>query len=159
MKKLLLALFGMTVIFPTIRAFSSEINALRIHCKSGEDVTILLDENPVVRFNDLNLVISSEKNEISFPSDQALKLTYLNVGSDGISSVEMPDVIFSFGKQSLNIMNLDPLTSVSIYTVDGRLVSSGVTDDHGCATLSLPGQSVAVYIVHTPNVSFKLRRP
>lgn len=140
-------------------ASTDDINALRIHCKSGEDVTILLDENPVVRFQDFDLVISTDLNVVTFPSEQAEKFTYVVVDPTGISSPTLSDVLFSFGKESVKVSNLAAQTHVSIYMVDGRLISSAVTDSSGSAVLPLPEQSATVYIVKTPSLSFKLSRP
>lgn len=159
MKKLFLLFFGVLFALQVFHTTAADINALRIHCKSGEDVTILLDDSPVVRFDNLNLVITTDNNVVNIASEDARKITYVSVDPDGINSTEMPDAVFSFGKESLNIRNLAPNTSVSIYTVDGRLVSSAVTDAYGNALLSLPGQSATVYIVKTPTVSFKFCRP
>ncbi|MDE6652859.1 MAG: hypothetical protein K2K37_00520 [Muribaculaceae bacterium] len=136
-----------------------DINALRIHCRSGENVTILLDDDPLVRFENLDLVIATDKNVLNFPSAEAEKLTYVSADPGGISSTVLPDALFTFGEESLKIANLATDTSVAIYTVDGKLISSAITDGHGNATLTLPGQSASVYIVQTPSVSFKIRRP
>lgn len=141
------------------RASTGDINALRIHCRSGENVTILLDENPVVRFENLDLVIATDKNVLNFPSEEAEKLTYVSADPGGISGAVLPDALFTFGEESLKVANLAPYTSVAIYTVDGKLISSAITDGNGNATLTLPGQSASVYIVQTPSVSFKIRRP
>lgn len=92
-------------------------------------------------------------------SEEAQKITYVCVDPDGITSAEMTDAVFSFGKEMLIVRNLAPQTSVSIYTVDGRLVSSAVTDGDGNASLNFPGQSAGVYILQTPTVSFKIHRP
>lgn len=140
-------------------ASSNAPNALRIHCKSGEDVTILLEENPVIRFQDSDVVISTDHNAVSLPSDEAERLTYVNVDPTGISSAVLPEALFTLGRESLTVANLDPQTLVAIYTVDGRLISSATTDLNGSAVLSLPAQSSSVYIVRTPSLSFKLIRP
>lgn len=140
-------------------ASPGDINALRIHCRSGENVTILLDENPVVRFENLDLVIATDKNVLNFPSAEAENLTYVSVDPGGISSAVLPDAMFTFGEESLKVANLTPDTYVAIYTVDGKLISSATTDGNGNASLTLPGQSASVYIVQTPSVSFKIRRP
>lgn len=159
MKKIVFLLFGALIALSAVCASSAEINALRVFCKSSADVTIMLDEAPVVRFDNLNLVISTTNNEVSIPSDEALKISYLNVDPDGIISQTMSEPMFFFGKESLNVSNLAPQASVSIYTVDGRLISSATTDADGKASLSLPARSATVYIVRTPGFSLKLYRP
>lgn len=140
-------------------ASPGDINALRIHCRSGENVTILLDQDPLVRFEGLDLVIATDMNVVNFPSEEAEKLTNVSVDPGGISGAMLPDALFTFGEESLKVANLAPGISVAIYTVDGKLISSAITDGSGNASLTLPGQSASVYIVQTPSVSFKIRRP
>lgn len=159
MKKVLLLLFGGALAFPAFNVYSADINALRIHCKSGDAITILLDDSPVVRFDNLNLVIATDNNVVKVASEDAQKITYMNVDPAGITSTEMSDAVFSFDMESLNIRNFTPNTYVSIYTVDGIIAASALTDDYGNVTLSLPGQSATVYILQTPTVSLKLCRP
>lgn len=158
MKKNLLLLLAVFLALPEL-ASSADLNALRIHCKSGEDVIILLDSSPVVRFDDLNLIISSDHNVLNLQSEEALKFIYENIAPDGIGKADISDVVFNFGKEKLTINNLTPQISISIFTIDGLLVSSAITDNNGNATLSLPSQSSTVYILQTPNFSFKLLRP
>ncbi len=57
------------------QASYEDINALRIHRKSGEDVTILLDDNPVVRFEDGDIVVATHTNVVNYPSADVVKFT------------------------------------------------------------------------------------
>ncbi len=158
MKRKLMAL-GLILSMWSGSASVGNINALRIHYLSGEEMTILLDEDPVVRFEDLDLVISTCTNGINIASDEVVKFTYLNVDPGGIPNVDMSDILFSLGKESVTVSNLDPHVSVSIYTVDGILMSSAEAASDGRAILPLPGQSYTVYLLKTPFVTFKIRRP
>lgn len=156
MKKILLLLL---FVLPAVKVIAEDINAMKIHCKSGEDVIILLPDNPVVRFEGYDLVIKTIKNVVNFPSDEAERFTYLSVDPSKIDSTVISDVLFAFGNDTLSVFNLAPQVKVSIHTLDGILLSSAVTDTNGNAVLGLSGQSSSMYIVSTPYVSFKLLRP
>lgn len=149
----------MILTFPVAWASSGDGTAMKIHCKSGDDVIILLDEHPEVYFNFLDLTISTDNNVIYIPSHVAMKITYLKGGTDGLTSPGLHDAVFSLDKESLNVRNLSPLTEVSVYRIDGRLVSSATCDADGNATICLPVRSASVYIIKTPFISFKLLRP
>lgn len=147
------------LLFVAVSASNEEVNALRIHGKSGENVTILLDEKPVVRFDGYDLVVTTHMNVVSYPSADVVKFTYVSVAPDGIRTPGLLDTVFSFEKESVRMANLSPQTRVSVYTVDGRLISSAMTDSSGCASLRLPRQSASVYVVKTSTVTFKIFRP
>lgn len=142
-----------------VLASPEDINALRIHGKSGENVTILLDEKPVVRFDGYDLVVTTHMNVVNYPSADVVKFTYVNVDPTDVRKPDMLGTVFSFEKESVKMTNLAPQSHVSVYTVDGRLISSAMTDSNGCASLKLSEQSASVYIVKTSSVTFKILRP
>lgn len=158
MKRYLLGLSLLLTIVSGV-ASPSDINAIKILCRSGNEVTIMLEEDPVLRFDGLDLVITTHMNAVSFSSKEAQKIIYLNVDPNGISSTILTNALFSICEEYLKVVNLASYTTVSIYTIDGRLVSSSVTDINGCADITLPRQSASIYIVQTPSVSFKFQRP
>lgn len=53
-------LLEVSLAFAALRTYSADINVMRIQCKSGADVTILLDEKPVICFYNPNLVILTD---------------------------------------------------------------------------------------------------
>lgn len=156
-RKLLTVCF--LLIFVATWASSEEINALRIHSKSGKNVTILLDENPVVRFEGNDLVVTTHMNVVNYSSADVVKFTYVSVSPDDVRTPNLLGTVISFEKESVKVANLAPQTLVSVYTVDGKLISSATTDSKGCASLKLPEQSASVYIINAPSLTFKIRRP
>lgn len=97
---------------------------------------------------------------VCYPSDEVVKFTY--VGADeiaGVGSAGWAGTVFSFGDGCLTVANLSAGAAVSVYMPDGRLLSSATADAHGRATLTLPETAGGVYVVKTPTVTFKLRKP
>ncbi len=158
MKRKLLAL-GLLLSSVSSWASTGDINALRIHCRSGEDITMMLDEYPIVRFDSNDLVITTSKSEVNLMSDDVLKFTYAHVATSGTGNQNLSDVMFFFEKEYMKVTNLAPATNVTVYTVDGMLISSAVTDRNGNASLRLPESTNSVYIVKTSSLTFKIRRP
>ena len=130
------------------RASSDEVNALRIHCKSGNEVTIALEEKPAVKFAGNEVVIATHLNIVSYPA-----------APTSISDKRSAGVVFSFGKDSMTASHLVPLSEVSLFTPDGKLVTVATSDDNGDAILQLPEMRTAIYIVKTSSTSFKIRKP
>ncbi|MCD8235577.1 MAG: hypothetical protein LUD00_02750 [Prevotellaceae bacterium] len=135
------------------------INALMIHGKSGEKVTILLDEKPAVRFEGDDIVVTTHMNVVSYVSADVVKFTYVSVTPDGMSNPGLFGAVFSFGNDFVRMENQAPHIRVSIYSVDGKLLSSVMTDSKGCASMQLPEPTAAVYVVKTPSSTFKISRP
>ena len=115
------------------------LNALRLHKASGEEVTILLKERPVVTFVSNDLVVTTQSNEVSYPSADIMKF-------------------ISFLGDELQVAHLTPATEVAVYTLDGKCVATATTDAKGAASISLSGQPAAVYVVKTSSVTFKIRK-
>ncbi len=159
MYKSYLLLISAILAFPAIKAYSGEINALKIHCKSNQDFTILLETYPILKFVESNIEIYTDNTVLNFPSEEAQKITYLSVDPNSVTNIEASEPIFYFTKDCLVLNNLKPLISVSIYSIEGQLLTSTVTDNDGKASMTLPEQSNSVYILQTPTMSFKLHRP
>lgn len=140
------------------KASAENVNALVLHLTSGNQVTCLLDEKPVVTFKSDELVITTHMNVVSYQASDVAKFTYIYADPTDISSVRIGSA-FSFNGKTLQVSNLTPSSQVSVYTVDGILVTSAKTDNHGSVSLTLPKQSGAVYIVKTSVANFKITRP
>lgn len=140
-------------------ASAGGINALMIHGKSGEKVTILLDEKPVVRFDGDGLVVSTHMNVVNYASADVVKFTYVSVDPAGVGNPDILGAVFSFGKDFVRVENLAPHVRVAVYAVDGKLLSSAMTGSNGAASLKLPEPASSVYVVKTPSSTFKITRP
>lgn len=156
-------ILSLALLLPAWNAWadSGTISALKIHCKSGEAVTVLLGERPQVTFSNNDLVLTTQTNVVCYPADEVLKFTYLNEDEviTGISQAHSSGSVFSFADEGLQVKHLAPESVVSVYTVDGKLLLSAQTDAQGSATLQLPEVAGGVYVVKTPSVTFKLRKP
>ena len=139
---------------------SANINAIKIHNKSGSFVTILLEEQPKVTFEGNDVVLTTHMNIVNYHSDEIVKLTYLNVNdATCIDAFRTLGVVFSFDNEVVKIQNLTSQTTVSLYTVEGMLVASGMTDAKGCISLPMPKGTQNCVIVKTPSLTFKIRKP
>ena len=131
------------------------LNALRLHKASGEEVTILLKERPVVTFVSNDLVVTTQSNEVSYPSADIMKFTYEAVEYSGVNGLAQTG---SFLGDELQVAHLAAATEVAVYTLDGKCVATATTDAKGAASISLSGQPAAVYVVKTSSVTFKIRK-
>lgn len=140
-------------------AASGTYVALKIHCKSGADVIILLDERPKVIFDNNDLVIATQTRMVNYPAEEVLKFTYLDELPVHVDNVTQSGMVFSFDDNKLLVQHLDPNAVVTVCAVDGRILASGQSDAQGRVSLPLPEVPGGVYVVKTPSVTFKLRKP
>lgn len=156
-KSFILFLLQITFI---VHAYSININAIKIYDKSGTFVTILLDEQPKVTFDGNDVVLTTHMSVVNYPSTEIVKLTYLDLkNATGIDNFTSSGVVFSFNNDVVKIQNLVSQTKVSLYTVEGVLVASGITDAKGCISLPMPKGTQTCMIVKTPSLTFKIRKP
>ena len=139
------------------KASAENVNALVLHLTSGNQVTCMLDEKPMVTFKSDELVITTHMNVVSYQASDVMKFTYTYADPTNISSVRTSST-FSFNGKVLLVSNLAPSSQVSVYTVDGILVASAKTGKNGSAALTLPEQSGAVYVVKTSVANFKITK-
>ena len=160
MKKTFLFLTALTLSIGTALASSEAKNALKIHCKSGTNVTILLDESPKVTFQDDDVIITTQKQVLSYPSSDVVRFTYETVDATGLQAVaSLSGIQVSFGEGTVSVSGLQSQTSVNIYALDGKLLSSAIADKHGFATLSLPEVASSVFVLKTSSLTLKIRKP
>lgn len=149
-KFVLLILF----IASSLLAFSE--NALKIHTKSGDDITILLEELPIVTFLGEDVVVATHLNEIHYSASEVTKFTYANVDISGIDENKKIGTLFIWEENDLKAFNLSPQTKVSLYTIEGKLVAFGTTNDKGYIHLPLTTVANSVYILKSEPITFKI---
>lgn len=149
-KFVLLILF----IASSLLAFSE--NALKIHTKSGDDITILLEELPIVTFLGEDVVVATHLNEIHYSASEVTKFTYANVDISGIDENKKIGTLFIWEENDLKAFNLSPQTKVSLYTIEGKLVAFGTTNDKGYIHLPLTTVANSIYILKSEPITFKI---
>lgn len=138
----------------SLLAFSE--NALKIHTKSGDDITILLEELPIVTFLGEDVVVATHLNEIHYSASEVTKFTYANVDISGIDENKKIGTLFIWEENDLKAFNLSPQTKVSLYTIEGKLVAFGTTNDKGYIHLPLTTVANSVYILKSEPITFKI---
>ena len=154
-KILILFLFVVSV----FKVSAENNNALVLHIANGKLVTYLLDDLPIVTFEDDELVITTPNNVVSYQDGDVVKFTYSYVDPSKVSQTTMSDTMFKFEGNVLCAYNLEPLSDVSVFSVDGALITSAKTGANGEITLSIPQQSGNVVVVKTSVANFKMMKP
>lgn len=149
-------------LFPTlfsVRVSADGINALKVWTTSGGQVVFLLDEQPVVTFPGDEIVVTTSRTVLNYPSTDVQKFTYVIVDPSGISSSGCPAAFFSFEGNHISVSGLAAQSAVEVFSPNGKLLSRQSADSYGRATLSIPVQPGGLYIVKTSAATFKISKP
>lgn len=155
MKRLLLTLL---VFFSTISLWAKIGPGIKLQFASGNQITILLEDEPKLVFEKEDVVITTNRRTIRCESNDLLKFTYVNIGQLSIDEVATDDVQVYFTDEGVSASNLKPHSRLSIYSQDGKCVCSNTVDDQGNVSVWFTAQKGMVYIIKTSTASFKMTK-
>lgn len=155
MKRLLFTLF---VFFSTISLWAKIGPGIKLQFASGNQVTILLEEQPLFKIEDNEIIITTSKREIRCGWEELQKYTYVNIDKSSIDNVEINEVHMSFTEFGISVENLQPYSDIFVYSQGGNLVYQGTTNALGCANIDLNAQTGVVYIIKTSSATLKMTK-
>lgn len=130
------------------------INAVRITSDQEQPVTLLLDQRPVMTFEDNEMLVSTPNVQVRFALTDHPVLTFIEAEQEGLESVKANTPRIELNNQRLIASNLRPGSAIAIYSLDGKRLASATADAQGRATLAV-GEAQA-YIVRAEGLSFKV---
>ena len=156
MRKLFLLLLSLICVS---KVTAERVNALVLNMVTDKQVIFMLDDLPIVTFEEGELVITTPNSVVSYQEDDVVKFTYSYVDPSKVSQTTMSDTMFKFEGNVLCAYNLEPLSDVSVFSVDGSLITSAKTGVNGELSLSIPQQSGNVVVVKSSVAKFKMMKP
>lgn len=146
----------LSVIFLAFGVYA-ESKYMTVEKNDGSKISFLLDNNPVITYQNDNLVINKDAKTTYSLED--IKNYHFTESDD--SKVEM------FSSNTMNIVWLDDATIevknamsntvVMLTAVNGVVVANTKADSEGKATVKIPNQA-GVYVLSAGNQSFKIIR-
>lgn len=158
MKRKLLSLFGMLMLSaaalpPSCYAEEQE-TAVVISTKEGEQVRIAVSKHPQVSFTETDLVLTAPEVTLSYPFDNSLKISFGNIS--GISEEREQTAAFRITRSSLDASGLKPCSQACIYSLNGSVVTNGMTDSNGCWHADLDMLPQGIYIIKCNEITYKM---
>lgn len=154
--RIFLLLFTLSLALPS---WAEGFNALQLVFTSGKQVTVMLDDQPLVTFDDEAVVITTAKRILKCTAGDLQKFTYLNIDMQSIVDVTTDEARIAFTDAGISASHLAPLSEVGVYSVDGRLLAKAQVDASGSASVSFAAQQGTVYVVKTSVTTFKMTKP
>lgn len=154
MRKNLLALLSLACMSFGANA---ESNYMTVEKNNGSLISFLLADNPVITYNEGNLVINKDaKTTYSFEDIKNYHFTEKNeTGVESVSSIALR--IVWIDDATIQVQNAEAGAAVTVTAISGVVVSTSKADVEGNATVELPN-NVGVYVLTAGNQSFKIIR-
>ena len=129
---------------------------LQIWQSDGKVVNIDLNEQPVTRYADGNLIITTTKTTITYPLEKVAKYTY--VSAEGIESINGMRSKFSQDGETLTFSGLAQGTEISVYATSGKILRKTKASSHAKTTVSVSDLPPGVYLVKVNSVTYKITK-
>ena len=148
------AFFLLFSLFFIVRTTAGSRSTLVVNLRDGNSASFNLCERPRITLADERIKIVSAMNEVEF----ALSDVRNYVFSENTTSVDdvlvgAPEVMID--DNGLTLSGLKSAVNILVYTVDGKFVASGRTDEEGCCTLVFNGSQRGVYLINFDGVIIK----
>lgn len=137
-----------------------DVQYLVVTDTAGTEYKFELAKEPVITFPQANMVVTTDNDTLSTPlSDVANYKFRTEKVSSGIKTLpsanaQNSEASFTFANATIN--GLKAGARVAVYTANGVMVSTATADQNGSVSLELNQLPKGVYILHTPNKSFKI---
>ena len=155
MKKIFVILYG--ILLSSV-IYAQEKNALVIKMIDGNTHTFVLSEKPVVTLPDGNIVVNGSAST-TYARSEVEKFYFVYDDGSGIESLSKDNVTFYYvDGENVRISGLKDKTSVSVTSLDGKIISAQKCDGTGSVTISLGNQTKGIYIISFGGRSVKVRK-
>lgn len=122
-----------------------------IHETQGQ-TAFALEQRPVVSFTETDVKMVCGDTEVLYPLTNGLKLTIEDTDIE-TSVMDVTDTPFTITSSDITVRGCK---SLSLYTLDGKVLVAGKADLDGMATISISKFTRGTYIIKTDNKAFKI---
>lgn len=142
MKKIILSLFVLLAVWCS--AFAGK--QLVVELKDGGTVTYVLNDEPVVTFQDTRVCVRSQKAEAAYERASVARFFFQDAATDvenikGNLRIEyLSDQVVIYGT-----------SDAKVYDTAGRLLAPQITTSDESVTISLESLTEGMYIISIPN--------
>lgn len=139
------------------RVAEEHVTCMVLTLTDGTVNRFALTDAPVVTYEGENLVVSTGDEQFTTALSGISQLTFEQVPT-GIGEMveESQKPVFTPGQARFE--GLKNHATVNIYTIDGKMLSSMSANEEGTVSIDLSTLPQGVYILRTPNQSYKIKK-
>ena len=153
MKELIVSLF---FCFSLLAKAEDKLTHIVVWAKDGTSVAYALDEEPMITFSETDMIIKSKSIEVNFVLENMDRITYGDSDASGIRSIKSDEPIYRWDGEALIFPSLVCNSTVSLYSLNGRMVFTENIKESGEYSFSLSNLNAGVYVVKVNNITYKL---
>lgn len=146
------------IIFSSLHIWAETSPGVKLQFASGDQIVIQLDENPLIKFIDDNIYITTSTRILQCSSEELLGFTHIHVDHTSVKGIKTDDEFVFFTNDGISGSNIKPDSQFYIYTQDGKLICSSKTDEFGNLHANFNPQKGIIYIIKTSTTSFKMTK-
>lgn len=130
--------------------------SLVVWAKDGTRVAYLLLEEPKVTFTETELFVTTNSVEVNYPIDNMARLTYETEDPTSIRNLKNNKTSFKMNGEALLFPALKANSTVSIYSLSGKLEFQKTVQTSGEYTFPLSNLSTGAHMVSVNGVTYKI---
>jgi hypothetical protein len=134
------------------------VKGIVIETAGGQRTEYALTETPKLTYDGNTVTLTTTKVSVDYTASNILKVMLTDISSTGINDVESSLGNILLSNDEVRMSGLAADESVTLYNVNGMLLSSWKATSMGELTISLSDLSRGVYIIKANHQSFKVTR-
>ena len=145
----------MLAAFAAVPLFSQ--NTLTIHQKDGQQFNYGFSDKPVITYTESDLVLTTSKTVVEFPLSALSKFTFSDI-EDAVIAVKdnSSKPSLSLDEYTVCISGAEPDQSVTLLSIDGKVLSIYKTGADGSITFSIAELPTGTYIINSESLTCKI---
>lgn len=151
-------LLSIALLLVSLAAGADTVTSLVVLMKNGNTSTFELATKPQVTFDATNLMIHSEKEDVSIPLTDIVRYWFKISDASGITEKDVDKSAIDYKGGTLVLSGLKAGTEVHVYAADGREVQAMTARHDGTFRLSLSQLPTGVYIVKMNSTTYKIMK-
>ena len=157
-KRIVLLFVMMTMLPMMIKASDMSKDIMVVWTKDGEKTAYALKERPVLKFTDTEILLFSGGIEISFPLELFARYTYESSDLTGVYDISTEEIYGYFDGDYLLFPSLRAKSTVSIYSLSGRLIIQKRVKADGEYSFPLASLPSGIYIIKVNGLTYKISK-
>lgn len=154
MKKLLLSL--LLFAFSAL-TFAQKKDVLSILMKDGTSVYFLLEEKPLITFENSDVKVVSSTDEAVLERAQVDRFEFVDEVPTAIEELEeeIAREKFEMTRNAIHLSGLAPGCKVQLFSISGQSILATAANENGAVTISIDSLPAGIYLVNYNEITIK----
>ncbi len=152
------ALIAFLLLPGSLQAANSNEQLLVLTQTDGNVSKFALADEPVITYSGNDIVVTCGDAVLQTSMANVESVTFEKGEPTSISEMRTKDVTPSFSFNTASFEGLQAGAAINVFSIEGKMVSSSKADAEGKASIDMGNLPTGVYILRTPNKSFKIKK-